>query len=109
MLSTGKFRKERNGISPTNELLEEIYGVYPNISVSDYLISLGLDINRIGYQRIYNIQREIESPTPREVYFTNDQISYLKKHPYIKRITNKQIFFKKNFYIKMYLKIYKHI
>lgn len=98
LLSTGKFKKSRNGISPTNDLLEEIYAVYPNISVSDYLLGLGFDIERIGYIRIYNIQKEIESPTPKEVHFNNDQISYLKNHPYIKMITNKKISFKDNFF-----------
>ena len=98
LLSTGKFTKSRKGITPTNELLEEIYAVYPNISVDSYLSGLGLDINRIGYQRIYNIQKEIDSPTPREVHFNNEQIIYLKNHPYIKRINNNQISFKDNFY-----------
>lgn len=98
LLSTGKFKKSRKGITPTNELLEEIYAVYPNVSVDAYLSSLGLDVNRIGYNRIYNIQKEVESPTPIEVHFNNDQINYLKNHPYIKRINNKQISFKDNFY-----------
>ncbi len=48
LLSTGKFKKSKKGISPTNELLEEIYRVYPSISVDAYLSGLGLDINRIG-------------------------------------------------------------
>ena len=98
LLSTGKFKKSKKGISPTNELLEEIYRVYTSISVDAYLSGLGLDINRIGYQRIHYIQKKIESPTPREVYFNDNQISYLKKHPYIKKINNKQISFKDNFY-----------
>ena len=72
--------------------------MYPSISVDAYLSGLGLDINRIGYQRIHYIQKKIESPTPREVYFNDNQISYLKKHPYIKKINNKQISFKDNFY-----------
>lgn len=107
LLSTAKFKQSRNGITPTDEFLEEIYNVYPTIKVEDYLSSIGIDLTRFGYQRIYNIQKEIESPTPREIHFDDKQIESLKINPYIKRINENQISFKDNFYSEA--KVFYHL
>ena len=57
LLSTGKFIKSRRGINFAEDFIQEIYSVYPATSVEDYLTKSGFDINRIGYQRIYNLQK----------------------------------------------------
>ena len=109
LLTTGKFKKGRNGITPTNELIEEIYAVYPKISVEEYLKNIGLDTKRIGYQRIYNIQKELDEPTQKEITFNDEQILYLKNNPYIQKITKHQISFKNNFYQEAKLFNHMHI
>ena len=109
LLTTGKFKRERNGITPTNELMEEIYAVYPKISVEEYLKNIGLDTKRIGYQRIYNIQKELDEPTQKEITFNDEQILYLKNNPYIQRITKYHISFKNNFYQEAKLFNHMHI
>lgn len=100
LVDSGMFITSRNGIAPSQKLLEDIYSVYPAISVENFLASLGLDINRIGYQRIHNILKELENPTPKSVIFTNEQIEILKTNPYIKRVNKNQLSFNDNFYFE---------
>lgn len=98
LLDSGMFVTSRNGIAPSSKLLEEIYSTYPDISVEVFLTNHGFDTNKIGYQRIYNISKELENPTPRSLAFTNEQIEVLKTNPYIKRVTKRQLSFNDNFY-----------
>lgn len=101
LLSTGKFIKGRNGISITDEVLHELYSVYPNTSIEDYLTSLGLDISRIGYYRIYNIKRLFDSNEDNgEINTKMDKVSIpiLSSNPYTKRVNSNQFTLKDNFY-----------
>lgn len=98
LLSLGIFEKSKRGIRPTLDFMEDIYSFYPEVPIEKYLSNLGIDLNRFGYQRIYKIQKEIESPTPKEIYFDNDQINYLKTHPFVKRVNAHQLSLTDNFY-----------
>lgn len=98
LLSTGKFKKGCNGIIPTRELLEEIYNTYPNIDVSEYLTSLGIDINRFGNRRIYKIEQRLRASTDDSATLTSDTVKYFKDHPYVKLVTTEKIILKANFF-----------
>jgi putative transposase len=98
LITTGKFKKNNGGISVSDELLEELNVVYPEISVKDYLKKIGLDVNRIGYNRIYRIQKELKEYTHRKITLSEEQISYLNNHPYIQKVNKAQFSFKDNFY-----------
>ncbi len=98
LLSTPYFEKGKRGIKPTERLLNELYSNYPQVSVQDYLKSLNIDINKLGYQRIYLLEGEIKQPTLKENYFSNEQIIALKENPYVKRITSTQFSLVDSFY-----------
>lgn len=98
LLSTEKFIRSRNGITFSKQYKNEIHHSYPNVSIQDYLTHDGFDINRIGYQRIYLLEREFNGEIRRNVFYSNDVINQLKSHPYIKTITPKQLRFHNQFY-----------
>lgn len=98
LLSSGKYKKGRVGITPTRELLEELYNNYHNIPVSEYLTSIGIDVSRLGYQRLYSIEHKLKFSTSETSNFNSDTVNYFKEHPYVKKITTKTIAFKENFF-----------
>lgn len=100
LLSTGKFIKSRRGINFAEDFIQEIYSVYPATSVEDYLTKSGFDINRIGYQRIYNLQKLFDENNCTEYIIKIDEetIAILSSNPYVKRVNKNQFSLKDIFY-----------
>lgn len=104
LLSTPYFEKGRKGISPTIELYNSLYSKLPKMSVEDTLKSLDIDINKLGYQRIYLLQRRLESSNVNsKSTFSDEQINHLKANPYVKKITKSTLIFNDNFYNEAYV------
>lgn len=98
LLSTGKFIKSRKGIKFGTEFIQEVYSVYPDITIEEYIKSLGFDIDRIGYQRIYNLKKMLDGETPINDKIDDTSINILKLNPYVKRVNSKQFSLKDNFF-----------
>lgn len=98
LLSTGKFVHSRKGVSFSEQYKNEIHYSYPIVSIRDYLTNDGFDVERIGYQRIYLLEKEFNGEISRNMSYSDDIIDQLKNHPYIKTITTKQIRFHNQFY-----------
>lgn len=100
LLSSGLFIKGRNGIAFHPDIIEELYDQYPNITIEEGLKAKGIDPELVGYQRIYLLKRIFNGDEHREAkqIFAQETIALLKNHPYIKRITPKQLVFHEEFY-----------
>lgn len=98
LLSTGKFIKSRKGIKFTAEFIQEIYTIYPKTSIENYLTICGFDINRIGYQRIYNLKKIFDGDVNETIKLDFEAIAILSNNPYVKRVNKNQFSLKDIFY-----------
>lgn len=100
LLNSGLFIKARNGIAFHPDFIEEIYHQYPDISIENILLSKGIQPNIVGYRRIYHLKQHLTEHTPYKQVELYDAsvINKLIHHPYIKRISKKQIVFHEQFY-----------
>ena len=65
----------------------------------------GIDPKKVGYQRIYSLQRRFENDTPtgeRRSSYTDEVIEKYKDHPYAKKITKYKFVLKEAFYDDAY-------
>lgn len=100
LLSSGLFIKGKSGISFHPNFMNELYHKYPAQSIEDGLAAHNIDPKIVGYRRIYILKRLFDgdaSVKERQV-FTEDTITTFRNHPYIKRITAKQLVLQKTFY-----------
>lgn len=104
LLSTGKFIKKNKGITFSDDFANELFHKYPEQSIESGLKAAGIDPQKVGYQRIYTLQRRFENGTPSRVRnsYTDEQIEKYKDHPYVKKITAKQFVLKEAFYDDAY-------
>ncbi len=98
LLSTGVFVKERNGITFSNEFINEVNYAYPNISIEDKLIEKGINPDIVGYYRIYALKRKLTNNSKVNSYYSNEFKIKYNNHPYVDKITNKHFIFKDIFY-----------
>lgn len=100
LLSTGKFEKGKKGIRFTEPFINEIYHEYPEISIEDQLIRYGIDPEKVGYQRIYQLKQRLEGNRKDYIPIIYDKafISNYKEHPYVSRCTKKQFSLNDYFY-----------
>ena len=103
LISTGKFVAGKNGkgISFSKEFIEELYENYPSQSIEEGLRNAGIDPAMVGYQRIHALKRRFDEGYPQrseKKSYSEEVISRLKEHPYVKRITAHQLIFKPAFY-----------
>ena len=98
LLDSGKFVKNCNGISFSEEYKSEIYHTYPETSIEDFLTHGGFDIQRIGYQRIYQLKREFDGESSTSSYYSETLINQLNTNIYVKTMTHKQLRFHNQFY-----------
>lgn len=105
LLSTGKFVKARKGIAFSGDFANELFHKYPEQSIEEGLKAAGIDPQKVGYQRIYVLQRRFENGTPTgegRSSYTDEQIEKYKDHPYVKKITTHQFVLKEAFYDDSY-------
>ena len=96
-LSTGRFVKSRNGIRFSDDFANELFHKYPEQSIEEGLKAAGIDPAKVGYQRIYTLQRRFENQRPAEkerISYSSELIEKYKDHPYVKKITAKQFVLK---------------
>jgi len=105
LLSTGIFKKSRNGIVFTQEFINDIYNKYPDVDIVTELKTQGIDPDIVGYQRIHTLQNRLpgKQPLSQKENYSDEVISSLKDHPYVDHISNKQLKFKKAFYQRAHL------
>ena len=92
-LSTGRFVKSRNGIRFSDDFANELFHKYPEQSIEEGLKAAGIDPAKVGYKRIYTLQRSFENQRPAEkerISYSSELIEKYKDHPYVKKITAKQ-------------------
>ena len=100
-LSTGRFVKSRNGIRFSDDFANELFHKYPEQSIEEGLKAAGIDPAKVGYKRIYTLQRSFENQRPAEkerISYSSELIEKYKDHPYVKKITAKQFVLKDAFY-----------
>lgn len=101
LLSTDVFVKGRNGITFSNEFINEVSLTYPNVSIESKLKERGIDPDVVGYQRIYDLKRKLSDVTYRvkeKPYYSNEVKIKYSNHPYVAKITNKRFVLKDTFY-----------
>lgn len=105
LLSTGKFIKKNKGISFSDDFKNKLFQKYPEQSIEEGLKSAGIDPKKVGYHRIYSLQRRFENDTPtgeRRSSYTDEVIEKYKNHPYVKKISAKKFVLKEAFYDDAY-------
>uniref|UniRef100_UPI003F81BF85 HTH domain-containing protein n=1 Tax=Catenibacterium faecis TaxID=2764323 RepID=UPI003F81BF85 len=60
LIDSGVFVKSRKGINFSSEFIDKAYKEYPSVSIESLLESCGLDPNKVGYHRIYELKRKLE-------------------------------------------------
>ena len=102
LLSTGMFVKSKygKGITFSDEFRNQLFKAYPEQTIEDGIRNAGIDPEKVGYPRIYALQRMFEggSTFPRRVSYPDTIIEKYSDHPYIKSITAKKIRFSESFY-----------
>lgn len=103
LIGTGKFVTGRNGkgITFSKNFIEELYEKYPFQSIEEGLKRAGIDPAMVGYQRIHALKRGFDRgcvQAGERQFFSEEEISKYKNHPYVKRITAHQLIFKPAFY-----------
>ena len=102
LVSTGKFiNRGKSGISFSPDFAKDLYDHYPTQSIEDGIKAAGIDPAMVGYQRIHHLKQVFEGkakPVPAPVRYSDEEIREYSSHPYVKRITAKQLVLKPAFY-----------
>lgn len=102
LIGSGWFIKGRNGITFAPHLLDAIKADYGALSVEDCLIKHKIDIVKVGYQRIYTLERKLSgncsAPFSSEIIYPENVIQCLRSHPYVSSITGKMLRLTSDFY-----------
>ena len=101
LLSTDVFVKGRNGITFSNEFINEVSLTYPNVSIESKLKERGIDPDVVGYQRIYDLKRKLSDVTYRvkeKPYYPDEVKIKYSNHPYVAKISDKRFVLKDIFY-----------
>lgn len=101
LLSTGKFIKNKHGISFSPEFIQELYHHYPTVSIEDGLIKNNIDPEKVGYQRIYQLKLLFDgnkSNILERNTHSEELIEKYSNHPYVKKILKTQFVLKDEFY-----------
>lgn len=102
LLETGKFCVGKNGqgVTFTEEFIEELARTSPE-SVADGLVQAGIDPELVGPNLIYRLQRRFSSQelaSPRPVLYSEEIVQKYSTHPYVRRITARQLVLKDGFF-----------
>ena len=101
LLETGRFEKKWNGISFTDAFIEELYSAYPEQSIEEGIRKAGIDPEIVGYQRMSALKRRFDKNAGmriRPVIYSAEDIRKYSCHPYVQKITARQIKLKECFY-----------
>lgn len=101
LLSTGVFVKGRNGITFSNEFINEVSLIYPNVSIEDNLKEKGINPDIVGYKRIYGLKKKLSVSfytIKEKSYYSNEVKIKYSNHPYVAKISDKRFVLKDIFY-----------
>ena len=103
LISTGKFVAGRNGkgVSFFESFTKELYQSYPDQAIEEGLKKAGIDPDMVGYQRIYALKRRFDGTVSQKTEkrtYSPEEIKRYSAHPYVQRITEKQLVLKPAFY-----------
>ncbi|MCH4014541.1 MAG: IS3 family transposase [Solobacterium sp.] len=106
LLATGKFVKTGNGITFSQQFVDELLNAYPEQSIEEGIRKAGIDPQIVGYQRIYLLECRFNggpstsAGSRTHIHYSDETIARYSDHPYVKRITRKQFVFTESFYAK---------
>ena len=98
LIDSGIFIKSGRGVRFTSEFIDQVYKEYPEVSIESKLESCGLDPNRVGYPRIYDLKRLFDGKKSVKENISVNIINKYINHPYVLRCTYKQFYLKFCFY-----------
>lgn len=112
LLETGLFEKKRNGISFTDEFIEELYSAYPEQTIEEGIRKAGIDPDLVGYQRMFALKQRFDDSAGthiRSVIYSAEDIRKYSTHPYVQKITARKFKLKECFYNDAMPISFKHI
>ena len=101
LLSTGVFVKGCNGITFSNEFINEVSLTYPDVSIEDKLKEKGINPDIVGYKRIYGLKKKLSVSfytIKEKSYYSNEVKIKYSNHPYVAKISDKRFVLKDIFY-----------
>lgn len=104
LIDSGIFVRTGSLIRFSSEFIDKAYKEYPSVSIESLLESCGLDPNKVGYHRIYELKRKLEDGVKPKEKIGADVADKYTGHPYVKRCTaeyftlNKQFFDESSIY-----------
>ena len=98
LIDSGAFVKGRRGINFSSEFINKAYKEYPSVSIESLLESYGLDPEKVGYHRIYELKRKLENGVKPKEKISTDIVEKYTTHPYVQRCTSNHFTLKKQFY-----------
>ena len=106
LLATGKFVRCGNGIAFSQPFAHELFNAYPEQSIEEGIRKAGIDPVIVGYQRMYQLERSFNRESSasaglrNHTVYSDETIVRYSGHPYVRKITHKQLVFTDNFYAK---------
>ena len=105
LLETGKFVRHGKGIRFAADFEKELHSRYPEQTIEEGLRGVGISPETVGYQRIYRLERKFQGIKPQHnrntkerKEYTKDEIAEIELHPYVEKITARQLRFSRNLY-----------
>ncbi|MFR6592787.1 hypothetical protein [Catenibacterium sp.] len=60
LIDSRVFVKSRKGINFSSDFIDKAFKEYPSVSIESLLESYGLDPNKVGYHRIYELKENLK-------------------------------------------------
>lgn len=98
LIDSGVFVKSRKGINFSSEFIDKAYKEYPSVSIESLLESYGLDPEKVGYRRIYELKKRFKNVEKPKEKISADAVEKYSGHPYVQRCTPNHFTLKKQFY-----------
>ena len=98
LIDSGVFVKTGSLIRFSPEFIDKAHKEYPSVSIESLLESYGLDPEKVGYHRIYELKRKLEDGVKPKEKISSDVIEKYTSHPYVKRCTAEYFTLNKQFY-----------
>lgn len=98
LIDSGIFVKAGKGINFSPKFIDKAYKEYPSVSIESLLESCGLDSEKVGYYRIYELKKKLKNGEKTKEKISADAVEKYTNHPYIQRCTSNHFTLKKQFY-----------
>ena len=99
LIKSDVFIKSRRGVQFTSEFIDKVYKEYPDVSIESQLEAYGLDSEKVGYQRIYQLKKRLECEcSDTKINIDIETVEKYSNHPFIQRCNVKQLALNDRFY-----------